>query len=610
MLRELHILNYAVVDSLQLEFFPGLNLFTGETGSGKSILVDALGLALGGRASPDVIRTGQSRASIAAVFQSTGGIKRWFDEYGLMGPDDDVILLRREIQADGRSRLLVNDQPVTLSAVRGLSRRLVDVHGQNEQVALLDRAVQLDLLDQYAGARECLDEVRGLFWKVSELRREMDELGRGEKERLRSLDLFRFQAQELDHAALQTGEDSQLEEEKRVLSNIERLRSAAVSAFDALYEEEGSACALLAHVEKDLDELSRYDASTISYLEPLSSARATLEDLASSLRDYLARLEPDPARLEAVEERLAMLDKLKRKYGASIEEMMAYRDRAIQQIAQLEHADERCASLSQEIEKRASEYRRVAAVLSEKRRTAARTFERQVREELRQLGMEKARFEIEFILRSDEIGSASGVDEIEMRLSANPGEASRPLERVASGGELSRLMLALKTVVAASPDAGDGTPGTSSSKGEPRRQDSVAGGDPPTGLNAKPGGDCPRTEVGHSTGTLPATFVFDEVDSGIGGRVAECVGLRLKRLARSAQVLCVTHQAQIAGFADHHFCVEKRERNGRTVTEVRYLRGEKERAQELARMLSGSHITEAVLKHAAAMLKNSASREE
>ncbi len=610
MLCELHIQNYAVVENLQLEFFPGLNLFTGETGSGKSILVDALGLVLGGRASPDVIRTGETRATIAAVFQSTGGAKSWLEEAGLGGADDDAVLLRREIQADGRSRLLVNDNPVTLSAVRALARCLVDVHGQNEQVSLLDRVVQLELLDRYAGAAECLSEVAELYRKRSELQNEMDELSRGEQARLRSLDLFRFQAQELERAAPQPGEDSRLEEERRVLSNVEKLRAAATSAFGCLYEDEGSACALLGRAERSLEELSRYDASTSSYHEPLSSARATLEELASSLRDYLGRLDPDPARLEVVEERLAQLDRLKRKYGASIEEMVAYRDDAIHQIGQLENADERCASLAQEIEKAASEYGCAAAVLSEKRRAAARTFEKKIRAELALLGMEKARFDIEFLRCPDKAGSARGAEEIEMRLSANPGEAPRALEKVASGGELSRLMLALKTVVASSPEGADGGKHSPLRHEDRLRRTGPADGARRMELNAGPGCGPVRAGVADNPGALPGTLLFDEVDTGIGGRVAECVGLRLKRLARSTQVLCVTHHAQIAGFADHHFCVEKRERNGRTVTEVRYLSSEKERAQELARMLSGSHITDAVLKHAVSMLKNSASGDE
>jgi DNA repair protein RecN (Recombination protein N) len=592
MLREIHIRNYAVVENLKLEFFPGLNLLTGETGSGKSILVDALGLVLGGRASPDVIRTGEDRASVTAVFQAESPAlwSHWLEEQGLCGSEETEILLRREVQSGGKSRLLINDQPVTLSAVRSLARRLVDIHGQNEHVALLDRDVQLDLLDQFAGSQKLLEQVGQVFRQRRELEREMQALSQNEQERLRSADLLRFQADELDRARLEPGEDGRLENERRMLGNIERLRAVASSAFANLYEDEGSVCARLALVEKSLQDLHRYEASSGAYIEPLASARAVLEDLASYFRDYLGTLEADPSRLEEVEERLAQLDRLKCKYGKSIEEILAYRERAVEQLNKLEHADERLAELGRELEIASSEYRRVAGMLSEKRRLAAKSLEKRICEELGQLGMEKARFEVCFLPAEHALGGARGADEIELRISPNPGEELRAIEKIASGGELSRLMLALKTVVAEhlsgggpnwvrQPAPGDGS-AHKRSKGTPLRSSEVRGWTP--------------------------TLVFDEVDAGIGGRVAECVGQRLKKLSRSAQVLCVTHLPQIACFADHHFYVEKVERGGRTLTELQYLAEDTARAAELARMLSGSQITEAVLKHAAAMLRQAA----
>ena len=563
MLHEIHIQNYAVIDNLTVEFCPGLNLLSGETGSGKSILVDALGLALGGRASPDVIRTGQDRALVTAVFRAEGWPpwSGWLEEYGLGGNGEPEIILRREIQASGKSRLLVNDQPVTLAAAKLLARALVEMHGQNEHVALFAREAQLELLDQFAGAEETLEQVRKLYFRRRELEQELESLSQNEQERLRAIDLLSFQVQELERAQLQPGEDTHLEEEKRILSNLERIRTAAANAFGQLYEEEGAACSRLAAAMRQLEELARYDSAMEPYLEPLTSARATLEDLASFLRNYLGKLEANPQRLEEIEDRLALIDRLKRKYGRSIEEILAYREQTQQQLAKLEHADERRDTVERELEKAVGDYRKAVEGLSGQRREAARKLQKLLREELAQLGMEKTRVEVPFERVPEGHGGAKGIDEVEFRISPNPGEDLRPLEKIASGGEISRLMLALKTVV-----------GQARAGSRGRRAQSK-------------------------------TFIFDEVDSGIGGRVAESVGQRLKRLASDTQVLCVTHLAQIACFADHHFYVEKSERAGRTVTSVKYLASEKERVQELARMLSGSQITDAVLKHATTMLR-------
>ncbi len=561
MLHEIHIQNYAVIDALEVEFAPGLNLLSGETGSGKSILVDALGLALGGRASPEVIRTGQERALVTAVFRSEGRPPwtAWLDEYGLAPAEEPELILRREIQANGKSRMLVNDQPVTLAAVKTLARLLVEMHGQNEHVALFARDAQLDLLDQFAGVEDDLERVRTLHARRRELASEFESLSQNEQDRLRAIDLLSFQAQELERARIEPGEDARLEEEKRILANLERVRAAAARAFAELYEEEGAACARLAAALGELEELRRYECAVEPYLEPLAGARATLEDAADFLRAYLGKLEANPQRLEEIEDRLALLDRLKRKYGQTIEEILAYAEKTRQDLARIAHADERREAIQRELEQVSGDYRQAAEALSAKRREAARKLVRLVREELAQLGMEKTRLEVHFETLPDASSGPRGIDEVESRISPNPGEELRPFEKIASGGEISRLMLALKTVV---------------------------------GMN-RPG-----------AARRPArTFIFDEVDSGIGGRVAESVGQRLKRLARDGQVLCVTHLAQIACFADQHFYVEKFERSGRTLTAITHLASEKDRVRELARMLSGSQITDAALKHASVMLK-------
>ena len=590
MLQEIHIQNYAVIESLTVEFHPGFNVLTGETGSGKSILVDALDLALGGRASPDVIRTGADRATVTAVFRSEtsgagGGSNSrkggralpnpwfdWLERYGVGGETGSEIILRREIQSSGRSRLLVNDEPVTLAAVRELAPLLVEVHGQGEHASLLQREAQLDLLDAFARDEDRLAEVRHLYSERRELEREWAELNQSEQERLRALDLLRFQVDELTKSRLEPGEDERLESERAVLRNIEKVRAAAASAYAALYEDEGSALERLAVVNRALDELARYDHALDTHREPAAAARAALDDLARALGDYIAGLEADPARLEEVEDRLALLDRLKRKYGGTLNEVLTFAERARQDLARFEHADERRDQLRSLLASVNEAYGKAAAALSRERRAAAARLAVEVCKELAQLGMDKARFEVGFedLIASSSAsdgaattGGPKGSDRITFLVSPNPGEDLGPLDRVASGGEISRLMLALKSVIA--------------------------------------------SNAGNRLGAV-RTLVFDEVDAGIGGRVADSVGERLKRLARDNQVLSVTHLPQIACFADHHYSVEKVERSGRTFATVQYLATERERATELARMLSGRRITEAVLEHATAMLKQGSRR--
>jgi DNA repair protein RecN (Recombination protein N) len=578
-LQEIHIQNYAVIESLRVDFHSGLNVLTGETGSGKSIVVDALALALGGRASPDVIRTGADRATVTLVFRAEthrGNNHRaaglpwatWLHRYSIGGGSGTEIMLRRDVQVSGRSRLLVNDEPVTLAAAKDLAPLLVEVHGQGEHAALLRREAQLDLLDAFARTGERLAEVGALYERRREREQEWTGLNQSEQERLQALDLLRFQVEELSQARLESGEDERLESERAVLRNLEKVRSAAATAHAALYDDEGSALARLAAVEHALDDLARYDRALESHRESLIAARAALDDLSRALGDYIAGLEVEPGRLDEVEDRLALLDKLKRKYGGTVDEMLAFAQRAQLELSRLERADERREEVRRLLEQARQAYGKGAGALSRERRQAAGRLTREVRRELAQLGMEKARFEVRFEeanagAEGEPNGSAGGFkgfDRITFLVSSNPGEQVRPLDCVASGGELSRLMLALKTVIA--------------------------------GLTA----GAPRRPIAR-------TLVFDEVDAGIGGRVAECVGERLKRLSKENQVLCVTHLPQIACFADHHYSVEKAERGGRAFAAVQYLAAESERATELARMLSGRKVTEAVLEHAAAMLR-------
>jgi DNA repair protein RecN (Recombination protein N) len=568
MLREIHIQNYAVIDDLTVEFDFGLNLLSGETGSGKSIVVGALGLALGGRAAPEVIRTGCNRATVTAIFRAPGqsAWQRALEELGVEENGGEEIIFRRVIHSNGRSRLLLNDKPVTIAAVRSLADLLVEVHGQNEQITLFSPESQLELLDRFTGAEELRHEVAELYEHRRQLETQLENLSQNEQDRLRTIDLLSFQLRELEQADLESGEDARLEEEKHVLAHREKIQSAVSMAYGALYEDENSACERVGVAGRALDDLRSFDSSFGAHVASLREAKAQLEDMALTLRDYVKNLDPSPGRLEDVEDRLALLDRIKRKYGKTIEDAITYREQIRKQLSGFEHSDERREELSRELKQAAAKYLRAAEHLSQKRREAAASLEKLVRKELAALSMEKTRFAVQFETAHGpdaRTGGAIGIDAVEFLISPNPGEDLRPLGKIASGGELSRIMLALKTVL-----------GTERLGRENSAKKS-----------------------------LNPAFIFDEVDAGIGGRVAESVGQRLKRLSQSAQVICVTHLAQIACFADHHYYVEKFERAGRSHTRVRHLSTEKERAGELARMLSGSQVTDAVLKHAATMLK-------
>jgi DNA repair protein RecN (Recombination protein N) len=568
MLHEIRIQNYAVIEDLTVEFHPGLNLLSGETGSGKSIVVGALGLALGGRAATDVIRTGCDRATITAVFRAPAhpAWKRWAEEFGLEEFEGNEIFFRRVIHSNGRSRLLLNDQAVTLSAVKALADLLVEVHGQNEQITLFSPESQLNLLDRFAGADELRGQVAELYGHRRKIESELESLSQNEQDRLRTIDLLSFQLRELEQADLEPGEDARLDEEKHVLAHREKIQSAVSTAYGALYDDENSACERVGIADRAVQDLQAFDSSFEGQANILREAKAQLEEVALTLRDYVKNLDASPRRLEEVEDRLALLDRIKRKYGKTIEEAIAYRERIRQQLTGFENSDERREELARELKQSAAKYRKAAEQLSQKRHEAAARLESLVQKELAGLSMEKTRFAVRFETTAEASGPAAGpngIDNIEFLISPNPGEDLRPLGRIASGGELSRIMLALKTVM-----------GTERLGGGKSAQKSTS-----------------------------PTFIFDEVDTGIGGRVAESVGQRLKRLAQTAQVICVTHLAQIACFADHHYYVEKFERGGRSHTSVRHLANEKERAGELARMLSGSQVTDAVLKHAVTMLK-------
>jgi DNA repair protein RecN (Recombination protein N) len=559
-LRELRVENYAVIDNVVVEFGAGLNLLTGETGAGKSILIDALALLLGEKAYSDVVRHGAEKATVAAVYESDdAAVAAVLEENGIDAAGAEIIL-RRDIALNGKGRVFINNQPATVAVLKALAPHLAVVHAQNQAILMFDPPERLALLDAAAGVKR--ERMAAGYARWREIVQRIAELEKGEQDKLRLADLWRFQLKEICEANPSAGEELKLEAEKRVLANSERVYGAAMGAFDVLYEVEESALARLRAAAKHLEELARFDESFKESLGQLENARITVEDLATTLRDFADGMDASPERLAEVEDRLAVLDKLRRKYGKTLDDVLAYQQEIAGKLNDLENKDELLAGLRKELAAAAGKYLDEARLLSKRRYEIARKLEKTVEGEINDLAM-KAKFKIE-VSGSDEEAhwSATGFDQVAYLISTNPGEPMGPIEEIASGGELSRVMLALKASVEAGRVPGKDSDGQRS-------------------------------------------LVFDEIDTGIGGRAADAVGKKLKALSRSKQVLCITHLPQIASFADRHFLIEKHESGGRTKTTVRPL-GAEERRSEIARMLSGAKVTEASLQNAEQLLKTNA----
>ncbi len=553
MLHELVVENYAVVDRLRVRFHTGLNLLTGETGSGKSIVVDALGLLLGGRASAEMIRTGEEKARVSGVFDSCEAVSAVLARAGF-DTGNAELLLEREILSNGKSRVFVDSRPATVAFLREIASHIGDIHGQHDQQLLFEPAAQLTILDGFAHtAAECA-AVREVYSAWRKVTGQIAELENQDQEKLRLLDLWQFQRNEIDAAELRAGEDTELEVERRIQQNAGRLIETAGSAYEALYEAPESVSTVVRSVAKKLDELTRIDDSMLAVRQALDPALVAIEDVAYSLRDYLGRVEASPERLDEIESRLAAMDKLKRKYGGSVAEIIAFGEDVARRIAEVETAGERLEELRLEQNKLAAQYEKAAAALTAKRKAGAAELSKRVEKELKPLAMERTVFRIELDAAA---WSDNGSDRIRFMVSPNAGEEPKPIEKIASGGELSRIALALKTCLVGSRAAGD---------------------------------------------ALTRTLVFDEIDTGIGGRAAEGVARRLKTLAEENQVLCVTHLAQIACFADHHYRVGKLERGGRTVAQIEELTAA-ESTEEVGRMLSGHKLTPEALQNAAELIR-------
>lgn len=522
MLRYLAIRNLAVIESVSVEFEQSFNVLTGETGAGKSMLVEAVGLLLGGRASSDLVRTGEDMATVEAIFEDADGRE---------------VLVRREITAQGRSRAFVNGALATAAALKDLSNRLVELHGQHEHQQLLDPEQHLPLLDAWAGLTEAHARTAGAYVAVRDARERLDRRRMDARERDARLELVEFQLGELDKAAPKSGEDESLAELRQVLRNADRIQRLCAESYTELYESEQSVLAGLGHVWKRVGELANLDARFAPYLDGGAAVKAQLEDLAFTLRDFGDSIDASPGRLQDVEDRLALLERLKRKHGASLDEVIARWQALAAERDALTGGDESAPDLERLLGERSTLFLAAARALSRERQQAGSRFARALEGELAALAMDRTRFEVRLTTDEAETGwSERGIDRGEFFLSPNPGEDLRPLARIVSGGELSRVMLALKTLAARE------RPGT--------------------------------------------TLIFDEVDAGIGGRVATVVGKKLQDLGQRFQVLCITHLPQIAAAGGTHFHIEKSVRANRTVTTVRRLDVES-RVEELARMAGG-----------------------
>ena len=555
MLSVLHIENIAVIEHADIQFDGGFNVLTGETGAGKSIVIDAIGAVLGERTSRDLIRTGAKAARVEAVFTGLPALP-WFEENGV-GPDENgELLLQRELQPDGKNVCRAGGRLLTVSQLKALGRQLLNIHGQHDGQQLLDERCHLDYLDRFGGDGELLRAYAEQYHGLTALRRELSALEMDEGEKARRIDSLNYQIQELERAQLKPGEDEQLKARRDLLRNSAKLMAAVEGAFAALSgdEEAAGAAALLGEAEHALAGGSAYSEQLAALREKAAQLRFEADDLAELVRDAREELDLSPGELDEIEGRLDVLYRLSKKYGGSVEEMLDYLERCRQELDQIQDSADTIARLEKKLSQARERAQKAARALSEQRHEAAATLQERIQEELAQLDMPKVRFAVEFSAKTAEDGlDETGMDEVRFLMSANVGEDLKPIAKIASGGELARIMLALKSVLAETDDV--------------------------------------------------TTLIFDEVDTGVSGRAAQKVAEKMAGVARNKQVLCVTHLPQIAAMADTHFSVEKGERDGRTFTEVERL-SRARRVEELARLTGGEHITPTILAGAGELLSS------
>ena len=560
MLLELSVKHLAVIEEVRVSFRTGFHVFTGETGAGKSILIDALSLAIGGRASADLVRHGYDKAEIEALFDVPANHPVWdaLKESGIEASVEEPLFVRREVAASGKSTARVNGQLVTLATLKAVGESLVNIHGQHEHQSLLRVDRHLEWLDAFGGERiaPIKKAYRAVYDEYADVKRQLDKLRQTGMQALQMADLYRFQWEEIESASLKPNEDEWLQEERQRLSNAERLFAAVNDGYESIY---GSKKALeaVSRAMQRLGDVAKYDPAALSpLLEQVQSAYYQLEDAAFQLRDYRDKIEFNPDRLEQIEQRLQTLHGLKRKYGENVEDILAYAAKIKTELDGIDHQEERIAELEARLSALEGELRTRAQALTDARRAASAELSAKLMDHLKDLHMEKTRFDV--VLRSDETSwKADGWDYAEFMIAPNPGEPLRGLAKIASGGELSRIMLAMKSIFAA-------------------------------------------------VDQVPV-LIFDEVDTGVSGRAAQAIAEKMAQLASWAQVFAITHLPQVACMADAHYAIEKKVRGDRTFTEVTAL-GEEPRAQELARMLGGVEVTNTTLRHAQEMLALAESR--
>ncbi|MDD2309630.1 MAG: DNA repair protein RecN [Desulfuromonadaceae bacterium] len=548
MLTDLTIKNVAIIDTLQITFKPGLTVLTGETGAGKSIIIDAVGLIMGSRASSDLIRSGEEEAVVEAIFDISAlpEIKQQLAEAGFEAADE--LLIKRSLSRSGRNRIFINGGMATLALLTDIAPRLINIYGQHDSQTLLKPENHLRLLDAYAGLNENREAFAQLFQRLNMLRSTIAGLDSTEREAAHRADLLAYQAQEISQAALKDGEEEQLEEQRLLLAHAEKLATGSGDAFERLYGGDGAILGQLRRISATISELAAIDPALQGNAASIESAFLQLEDAAITLRDYSSRIEADPGTLQAIDDRLDLIGRLKKKYAPGIAEILAYKTEIDTELEQLQGITHSRQDLESEREHLEAELKQQGGELTLLRAAAAVKLKQVLEAEAHQLAMKGA--VIEPALEALAEPRVGGYEKIEFLFSPNPGETPRPLARIASGGELSRLMLAIKQVL--------------------------------------PDSDVP-------------TLVFDEVDTGIGGATSELVGKKLKNVATRQQVLCITHLPQVAVFADQQLRVEKLITDGRTSTRIREL-DLNERTSEVARMLAGATVTDSALKHAAEML--------
>jgi DNA repair protein RecN (Recombination protein N) len=551
MLKELRIRNLAIIDDLSVRFGRGLNVITGETGAGKSVIVDALGLALGDRAQSEMLKSGAKEGSVQAYFEI--GDSALLPDLGI--DLSEGVLLRRVISSGGKSRAYINDTLVTLQALSEVGRALVDIHSQHEHQSLLSQERQRLLLDSYGKLHEMVKRVRMLFDERRVLSDMLKELRETAQERARMLDILRFQIDEIDAASLRPGEKEELEEERKILANTTRLKELAETTYSLLYEAEGSCTEKLAAALAHLRAICAIDSDIEDTLKLVEAAAPMIEEATFSLRACRDKYDFDPDRMEAVEDRLETLRRLEKKYGDRTEDILGFRDKAREDLRKIESADERCDEVTAQLDEKEEKLFHAAQSLSEQRKKAAGTLGTLVMQNLSELALGDAEFRIDVRQEQREDGGLNvgpqGIDRIEFLFTANRGEPAKPLSKIASGGELSRVMLALKSVLA-------------------------------------------------DLDSIPV-LIFDEVDAGIGGKTAGSVARKLETISKRRQLLCITHLPQIASRADVHQRIEKKQQADSVTVEVKEL-GAKERQDEIARMLSGS-VTEISRRHAGELLE-------